>query len=215
MADGPAEPPHPEATSFSAFDHLLDTCRRTRSALLAVIHDEARDGEAVRDVLASEALSHVEAVLEGLVLLTRTGQFSGEELRALVRRAGIVAPPRPGTPDARAAEHEAEHEAERDRPTLRTIDGRTMLAAGHARVVFSVIPHLPPEAVAWPRPHRTYADIPAPRSEVELMLRAEELARVVWRVAAGDERRDEPLRRTLAFYEAGARLSFRGGFRAA
>ena len=47
------------------------------------------------------------------------------------------------------------------------------------------------------------------------MLRAEELARVVWRVAAGDERRDEPLRRTLAFYDAGARLSFRGGFRAA
>ena len=90
-----------------------------------------------------------------------------------------------------------------------------MLAAGHARVVFSVIPQLPPEAVAWPHRHRTYADIPVPRSEAELMIRAEELARVVWRVAAGDERRDEPLRRTLAFYEAGARLSFRGMFRAA
>jgi hypothetical protein len=212
MADGPAEPPQREPTSFSAFDHLLDTCRRTRLALLSVIHDQARDGEAVRDLLAREALTHVEAVLEGLVLLARTGQFSSEEeLRALVRRAGIVEPARPGTPDARAAEREAAH----DRPALRAIDGRTMLAAGHARVVFSVIPHLPPEAVAWPLRHRTYADIPVPRSEGELMLRAEELARVVWRVAAGDERRDEPLRRTLAFYEAGARLSFRGGFRAA
>jgi hypothetical protein len=85
-----------------------------------------------------------------------------------------------------------------------------MLAAGHARVVFSIIPRLPADAVAWPTQPRTYADIPVPRSEGELMLRAEELVRVVWRVAAGDARRDEPLRRTLAFFEAGSRLSFRG-----
>lgn len=211
MADGPDEQPHAEPTSFSSFDHLLWTCRRTRLALLSVMHDEDRDGAAVREHLAREALAHVESVLEGLVVMARAGQFSGEELRALVKRAGIVAPARPGSADARAAEHEAAHE----HSTLRAIDGRTMLAVGHARVVFSVIPQLPPDAVAWPRRHRTYADIPVPRSEGELMLRAEELARVLWRVAAGDERRDEPLRRTLAFYDAGARLSFRGGFRAA
>jgi hypothetical protein len=211
MVDGPLDPPEPEPSSFSAFDHLLETCRRTRAALLAVVHDQERDGAIVRDVLAREALTHIETVLDGLVVLARTGQFSTEELRALVRRAGIVAPARPGTPDAIAAEHEAANR----RPTLRTIDGRMMLAAGHARVVFSVIPQLPPEAVAWPLRRGTYADIPVPRSEGELMLRAEELARVLWRVAAGDERRDEPLRRTLAFYEAGARFSFRGGFRAA
>jgi hypothetical protein len=211
MADASAEPPPAESSFFSAFDGLLDTCRRTRVALLAVIHDPNRDEEAVRDLLNREALAHVEAVLEGLVLLARTGGFSGEELRLLVRRAGIVAPPMRGTPDAVAADEEASHE----RRTLRAIDGRTMLAAGHARVVFSVIPQLPPEAVAWPHRRPTYADIPVPRSEGELLLRAEELARVVWRVAAGDERRDEPLRRTLAFYDAGARLSFRGMFRAA
>jgi hypothetical protein len=210
MADGPTALPPPEPTSFSAFDHLLDTCRRTRAALLSIVNDEARDGAVVRDILAREALGHVEAVLEGLIVLARSGQFADEELRMLVRRAGIVAPPRPGSPDAVAAEQEAAHL----RPALRAIDGRSMLAAGHARVVFSVIPHLPAEAVAWPRRHPTYADIPVPRSQSELLLRAEELARVVWRVASGDERRDEPLRRTLAFYEAGARLSFRG-FRAA
>jgi len=211
MADGPADLPPAAPTSFSAFDHLLETCRRTRAALVAVANDDERDGAAVRDVLAREALVHVEAVLDGLIVLARTGQFSGEELRALVRRAGIVAPPRAGTPDAVAAQQEAANL----RPPLRAIDGRAMLAAGHARVVFSVIPQLPTEAVAWPRRHATYADIPVPRSEGELMRRAEELARVIWRVAAGDERRDEPLRRTLAFYDAGSRLSFRGGFRAA
>ena len=211
MVDGPSDQPLPEPTSFSAFDHLLDTCRRTHAALVAVVHDQARDGDALRDLLAREALSHIETVLEGLVLRARTGQFSAEELRMLVRRAGIVAPARPGSPDAIAAEREAAH----GHPGLRTVDGRTMLAAGHARVVFSVIPQLPTEAVAWPRRHATYANIPVPRSEGELMRRAEELARVIWRVAAGDERRDEPLRRTLAFYDAGSRLSFRGGFRAA
>ena len=169
------------------------------------MHDGQHDG-AVRDVLAREALDHVDAVLEGIVLLARTGQFSSEELRELVHRAGIVAPARPGTADGRAAEIEASH----NRPGLRAIDGRTMLAAGHARVVFSVIPRLPADAVAWPSHPRTYADIPVPRSEGELMLRAEELARVVFRVASGDPRRDEPLRRTLAFFEAGSRLSFRG-----
>jgi len=211
MADRRADEPPPEPTSFSAFDHLLDTCRRTRAALLSIVNDEERDGEAVRDLLAREALGHVEAVLDGLILLARTGGLSSDELRMLVRRAGIVGPARPGSPEAVAAEQEAAHA----RPALRAIDGRTMLAAGHARVVFSVIPQLPPEAVAWPRRHPTYADIPVPRSEGALMLRAEGLARVVWRFAAGDERRDEPLRRTLAFYEAGSRLSVRGGFRAA
>ena len=210
MVDGPRDPQLPDGSSFSAFDHLLDTCRRTRGALLSIVQDGAHDGEAVREVLAREALAHVESVLEGLVLLARTGQFSSEELRALVRRAGIVAPARRGTPDGVAAEHEAANEGGRDRLVLRAIDGRTMLAAGHARVVFSLIPRLPADAVSWPSRRPTYADIPVPRSEAETLLRAEELARVVWRLATGDERRDEPLRRTLAFYEAGARLSFRG-----
>jgi len=211
MAEGPADLPPAEPTSFRAFDRLIETCRRTRAALLAIVNDDERDGAALRDVLAREALAHVEAVLDGLILLTRTGQFSTEELRTMVRRAGIVAPPRPGSPDAIAAEQESEHL----RPALRPIDGRTMLAAGHARVVFSVIPQLPPDAVAWPSHHRSYADIVAPRTQAELLLRAEELARVLWRVAGGDDRRDEPLRRTLAFYEAGSRLSAHGGFRAA
>lgn len=209
MVDGPVDQ-QPQPSFFSAFDHLLETCRRSRVALQAVVHHEHADGYAVRDVLARDALAHVEAVLEGMLVLRRTVQFSSEELRELVHRAGILTPPLPGTAAARAAEQEARNESTQERRRLHAIDGRSMLAAGHARVVFSVIPRLPAEAVTWPRQPRSYADIPVPRSEGELLLRAEELARVVWRVAAGDERRDEPLRRTLAFFEAGSRLSFRG-----
>ncbi|HEU0243163.1 MAG TPA: hypothetical protein VFQ75_04615, partial [Candidatus Limnocylindrales bacterium] len=90
-----------------------------------------------------------------------------------------------------------------------------LLAAAHARIVFSVLPTLPAAAVAWPRVHRTYADIARPRTEAELLARVEELAQVLWRVAEGHPRHDEPLRRALAFYEAGSRLSMAGGFTAA
>lgn len=216
MADGAADQPQAEPTWFAAFDRLLDTCRRTSAALHAVVHDEARDAGAVRDVLAREALVHLEAALEGIVLLTRAGQFTPEELRALVRRAGIVDAPRRGSADARAAAAEARNErgALGETAAIRAVDGRVMLAAGHTRVVLSLIPTLPPDAISWPRSPRSYADIPVPHTGSELLLRTEELARVVWRVATGDERRDEPLRRTLAFYEAGSRLSMRG-FRAA
>jgi hypothetical protein len=210
MVDGlrPAEPP--DRSGFAAFDRLEDVCRRARAALVAVVHEDADDEGAIRGILGSETLAHVDAVLEGLVALARARQFSAQELRLLVRRAGIVAPPVPGSVAALAADAAADHE----HAVLRPVDGRTLLAAGHARVALALIPRLPPEAIAWPRAHRTYADIAVPRTEGEVLERAEELLRVVWRVAAGDPRRDEPLRRTLAFYEAGARLSV-AGFHAA
>jgi hypothetical protein len=214
--DRPLEPDDPAATSFSSFDRLVRLCRRTQRVLLAVAEDRETEQDLVRSIIATEALDHVDAILAGVTALARTGSFSQPELRELVRRAGIVAPARSGSPEAIAAWQELRAEERAGaRPQLAAIDGGTILAAGHARVVFSVIPTLPPDAVGWPRAHRGYADIPTPRSEAELMARVEELARVLWRVAAGNTRRDEPLRRTLAFYDAGARLSVRGGFLAA
>ena len=199
-----------EPTRFAAFDGLVETCRRTRAALVAVVHERSGDGELVRAVIADDGLAHVDAVRAGLTALARAGQFHPAELRDLVRREGITDRPRSG-PDVVAAAAEASH----NRPPLRPADTGQILAAGHARIVFSVIPTLPPEAVTWPRVHRTYADIPTPRSEAELFERVDELARVLWRVAEGRHDRDEPMRRALAFYEAGSRLSMRGGFSAA
>lgn len=199
-----------EPSRFAAFDGLVETCRRTRAALVAVVHERSGDGEQVRAVIAGDGLPHVDAVRAGLTQLARAAQFEPAELRELVRREGITEAPRAGS-DAIAAA------AERSlvRPPLRPADPAAILAAGHARIVFSVIPRLPPEAVAWPRVHRTYVDVPTPRTEAELLERVDELARVLWAVAEGRARRDEPLRRALAFYEAGSRLSLRGGFTSA
>ncbi|HEY3335094.1 MAG TPA: hypothetical protein VGK16_07625 [Candidatus Limnocylindrales bacterium] len=196
---------------FAAFDDLVETYRRTRAALVAVAHERAGDGEMVRQIIASESLPHVDAVWDGLVSIARAGQFTPAELRDLVRRAAIVEPPHGTGPDAvaAAAEARAVH------PEIRPADGAHMLAAAHTRIVFSVLPTLPAAAVTWPRAHRTYADIPRPRTEAELLTRVEELAQVLWRVAEGRPRHDESLRRALAFYEAGSRLSLGGGFTAA
>lgn len=203
--DGAREP-----TRFAAFDSLVESCRRTRAALVAVVHERSGDGDLVRAVIADDGLAHVDAVRAGLTALARAGQFHAEELRDLVRREGITEISGSG-PEAVAAAAEAAtaHHA------LQPADSAQILAAGHARIVFSVIPTLPAEAVTWPRAHRTYADIPTPRSEAELFERVDELARVLWRVAEGTQRRDEPMRRALAFYETGSRLSLRGGFNAA
>lgn len=214
--DGPkAASDDPVLTSFSSFDRLVRLCRRTRAVLLDVASDRETEQNAVRSIVAAEALDHVDAILAGVTYLARTSSFSEAELRELVRRAGIAARPAEGSAEAVAADEEAAAEARAGRRRLATIDRGIILAVGHARVVFSVIPALPPEAVGWPRARPTYADIPAPRTEAELLLRVEELARVLWRVAAGDDRRDEPLRRTLAFYDAGAQLPVRSRFLAA
>ena len=206
-----AESRRDATSSFVAFDDLVETCRRTRAALVAVTHERAGDGEMVREIIASESLPHVDAVWDGLVSIARAGQFTPAELRDLVRRAAIVEPPHGTGPDAVAAAAEARVVHAEIRPA----DRGHMLAAAHARIVFSVLPMLPPAAVTWPRAHRTYLDIPRPRTEAELLTRVEELARVLWRVAEGRPCQDEPLRRAVAFYEAGSRLSIGGGFTAA
>lgn len=206
-----AQPRRDGPSRFGAFDDLIETCRRTRAALVAVVHEREGDGELVREIIAGESLPHVDAVFDGLIALARTGQFTPAELRDLVRHAGIVGPPPRSGPDAVAASAETRP----FHPDIRPADAAHALAAAHARIVFSVVPTLPPAAVTWPRAHRTYADIPRPRTEAELLARVEELARVLWRVAEGRARPDEPLRRALAFYEAGARLSMHGGFTAA
>ena len=86
--DGAREP-----TRFGAFDALVESCRRTRAALVAVVHERSGDGELVRAVIADDGLAHVDAVRAGLTALARAGQFQAAELRDLVRREGITEVP--------------------------------------------------------------------------------------------------------------------------
>ena len=168
------------------------------------------DGDLVRAVIADDGLAHVDAVRAGLTALARAAQFAAAELRDLVRREGIT-----------------EHAEVRTRCRRRCRGGRhgpsrsatrghgQILAAGHARIVFSVIPTLPPEAVTWPRAIAPTPTSRRPAARPSCSSGSTSSRRVLWRVAEGRPRRDEPMRRALAFYETGSRLSLRGGFSAA
>src|SRR3954451_17627733 len=87
-----AESRRDATSSFAVFDDLVETCRRTRAALVAVTHERAGGGEMVREIIASESLPHVDAVWDGIVSIARAGQFTAAELRDLVRRTAIVEP---------------------------------------------------------------------------------------------------------------------------
>ena len=96
MDDGRSFGEAREPTRFAGFDGLVETCRRTRAALVAVVHERSGDGDLVRAVIADDGLAHVDAVRAGLTALARTGQFEAAELRDLVRREGITERPRTG-----------------------------------------------------------------------------------------------------------------------
>lgn len=198
-------------SGFSTFDAMIRTCRRTSAVLVATIHGRAGDDGLARDIVATEGLGYVDAIVEGTRILARATAFSGSELRAIVRIAGIPEPPAAGSPDEVAASIEATHWGSE----LRAVDPLVLLAAGHARIVFGNIPRLPQVLVTWPGHHRSYADIPVPRSAAELIERSEELERVLWSVATGGVRPTEPLRRTVAYFEVASRIDVSGSFAAA
>ena len=176
--DGSREP-----TRFAAFDDLVETCRRTRAALVAVVHERSGDGELVRAVIADDGLAHVDAVRAGLTALARAAQFETAELRDLVRREGITELPQNRSRCRRRRRRGRDHPP-RAAPRGHGPDPRRRPRPD--RVLGD--PDASAEAVTWPRVHRTYADIPTPRTEAELFERVDELARVLWRVAEGRQR---------------------------
>lgn len=83
-----------------------------------------------------------------------------------------------------------------------------VLAFAHATIALGILPRLPPELVTYPKPGRTYADIPVPHTPGEVLARIEELEQVVWEagerpIAAVEP---DPLRRTYGFFETSAWL---------
>jgi hypothetical protein len=163
--------------------------QQTREALRHYLANEGRVEATAADFLASETLTHVEWVHQGLRQIARASEASTNEWRAVLRPADLIDCTE--SPDAR-------------RRDLRRPDLTEVEAANHAKVVLGLVPAVPPRAISFPG-LPSYRDIPVPQSPVVLVQRLEEIERAVWQVAA---RREPPefaaFRRVYAFFEAGA-----------
>jgi len=199
-----------ESSGFAELDRMGRLFRETRVLLDAALTTGDLPEHAT-DVLAQQTLPHVEDVEAGFWWWLRAGETALSELRALVLQGGL------GMADARdpAEERAALIEAMQARSgaggdrELASVPTRRLAALGHARLVFALLPATAAGDVRFPSPHRSYADIAAPRTPGELSMRIEELERELWRLAAG--RRPRPLdaayRRVYGYFDAGERLT--------
>jgi hypothetical protein len=203
-------------SGYQEFDDWLGLLGRTRELLDEVAGARALpDGGA--DYLAERTLPHVEGIQAGFLGWLRSEMADPAELRYLL---SLVAALRVGTPESEAERRAADLERDRDRrladsgrrpPAISQAVPWNLAALEHARVVLALLPRLPDEAVRFPGPRRTYADIPAPRGPAELADRLTELERELWLTATGHDRspRTPSFRRTYGFFDAADRLGWR------
>jgi hypothetical protein len=201
------------STGFEEFDRLGALFRRTRALLDAVLAtgDLPEGGS---DLLATEALPHIEDVEAGFRAWLRASEAELTELRGLVLQGGLGLPAAEGPAEERAALVEAIRARSGtggDRGLVPPPSQR-LAALEHARLVFALLPRTPEAAVHFPSARRSYADISAPRSPAELAARIEELERQLWWVAAGRPPRptDGAYRRTYGFFDTAERLTTEG-----
>jgi hypothetical protein len=198
-----------ESSGFAEFDRMAAMFSRTRQLLHEVIATHEVTDDAT-EMLATEALPHVEDIEEGVRVWLRAGAVELSELRALVARAGLNASLSRDDAEKRAALTETMHEmALTARAGIVPAPARALAALGHARLVFALMPRTPAEDVHFPSGRRTYADICAPRRPAELAERIEEIERSLWSVATHHAPRvtDAAYRRTYGFFDTAARLS--------
>lgn len=198
-----------ETSGFADFDRMAAVFRRTRELLDYVTATHEVSAEAT-EVIATEALPHVEDIEEGFRVWLRAGAVDIAELRALVGRAGVGTSQANGAAEERAKLIETMHDlALSAHAELLPAPARALAALDHARLVFALLPHTAPDDVRFPSGRRTYADISAPRRPTELADRIEELERNLWAVATRHSPRvtDAGYRRTYGFFDAASRLS--------
>ncbi len=203
MVDGIA------SSGFSDFDRLGVVFGRTL-ALLQALMATGDLPEGATEVLATETLPHIEDVEAGFRVRLRAAETNLEDLRTLVLQGGLGLPEPRDTAEARAALIEA-MQARAGAGGERTIamsPSRGLAALEHARLVFALMPSTASPAVRYPTGRRTYADIAAPRSAVELAGRIEELERRLWEVATGrvPAPAEASYRRVYGFFDIGDQL---------
>jgi hypothetical protein len=199
-----------DSSGFAEFDRLAVLFRRTRELLDVATATGALPDEAT-ELLATETLPHVEDIEQGFRVWLRAGSSEVAELRALIRRAGMLGQQSRSAAERRAALVETMHEIAlaAEMPGLLPAPGRAIAALQHARLVFALLPATPTEEVHYPVGRRSYADILPPRGAAELAERIEELERSVWAVAAHRRPRlsEGSYRRTYGFFDTAARIS--------
>jgi hypothetical protein len=200
------------ATGFADFDRWSLLYRRTLELLdrLATEGDLPAGGP---ELLATQALPHVEDMETGFRLWLRTGPADAAELRAMVARAGVA--PEPVTAAERTAaliEAMQRVAGNGGAPDIQAPPVSSLAALELARLVFALLPSTPAEDVHFPAGRRSYADILPPRRPAELVERIEELEVTLWRAATGAVPRltDGRYRRTYGFFDAAVRLVGRG-----
>jgi hypothetical protein len=203
-----------EASGFAEFDRMAVVFRRTLQLLdLVTATGSLPDG--ATEVIANEALPHVEDIEQGFRVSLRASTAELADLRALVARAGVSAGGPESVAEQRAALIETMQEIARGafaHPDILPAPVRYLAALDHARLVFALLPGTPAEDVHFPVGRRTYADIGAPRGATELAERIEELERSLWAVATRRAPRvtDGSYRRTYGFFDTAARISGHG-----
>jgi hypothetical protein len=205
-----------DRSGYREFDRILDLARRTREVMEAAVLDGVLP-DGAEDILADEALPHLETIQSGFRGWLRTEGVGLAELQYLLLQVGAMRADPASTPaDRRAAASELAAEqrfaAMNGRPVLRAAEPWDLAALAHARLVLAMLPTLEPGDVRWPAGRPTYADIPVPRGPAELAQRLTELERQLWRLATGRPatRTDPALRRTYGFFDAAERLGERG-----
>ncbi len=203
-----------EASGFAEFDRLALLFTRTRELLHGLVATGELPDEAA-ELIAHEALPHIEDIEQGFRVSLRASTVEIAELRELVARAGLNSTEPTTSAEARAALIETMHELALTTTSHAEIVAapvRYLAALDHARLVFALLPATPAEDVHFPLGRRTYADIWPPRGAAELADRIEELERSLWAVATRRRPRinDASYRRTYGFFDTAARISGNG-----
>ena len=184
-----------------SFDAQTRALRVARDVLLALLRDDRPPREDETELIAREVLPAVRLIDRGIGLTERAERLDPVTMRDLLRRAGLGFEPRTAA-ERMAAERARAILAQRGTDGIDLSAGVALAAANHARVVFALIPRLPEDLVTWPRPRTGsgYVDIAVPSGIGSLVERVDELATVLWQMAAGHRiDPDEHLRRTYAF----------------
>ena len=169
--------------------------------------------ERVEQLVLQQARDYLADVREGFVLSVRTGQVTKRsELKFLLDRVLMDWSKLSDELGLGGTEENAPLSDSVGQPPAIERVREQLLAFGMAAIAFGQLPTLPPDQITFPYSYSdppTYADIPAPDTPGETLVRIEELERMVWQIMASDvqellKHRYGALRRTYGFFEVSA-----------